>query len=72
MRSMKDVIREAMRADAQAINDFRARAAKAKDRAEYYRAMLRCWSDEPLIGGKMIGYLREAAALDGVQLEDER
>ena len=55
------------------VKGFRVKAAEAGDRAEYYHAALRFWRGAPRSSCDTIAVtaIREAAALDGVQLEEE-
>lgn len=65
----EDVIDEIHRA---AVEDIRGWAQRTANEArwKYYHAAMRFWMVAPG-GERMLARIREAAALDGVQLEDE-
>lgn len=71
MRSMKKGGEVDKRTREQAVEDIRSAAATAAEQArkEFYVQKVRFWRIAPG-GERMLVYLREAAALDGVQLEE--
>lgn len=73
MRRVTKVIKIAKRVRDQAVEEIRGFAADEAEKArkEYYVQAVRFWRIAPG-GERMLLYLRDAAELDGVQLEDER
>lgn len=67
---MKKFIKEAMREHKCAVEEMRSIAAKQRDRADFYSWSLWFWQMAPN-GARMMDLVREAAALDGIQLKDE-
>lgn len=69
---MKKFIKEAMREHKEEVEKLRKLAASKKNRAEYYRWALHYWLNaDGLFTSQMVGLVREAAALDGVELKED-